>query len=150
VNLIEAVAMLEWVKALHIIAVVSWMAGLLYLPRLLVYHCGVVASSEASAVFKVMERRLLKAIMRPAALVSVITGGYLVSLGGFSPTPLWLAAKICFVVLLLVFHGFLEVWVRGFATDVRKHGSRFFRVANEIPTVLLVLIVIFVVVKPFQ
>jgi protoporphyrinogen IX oxidase len=142
--------MFEWVKVLHIVAVVSWMAGLLYLPRLLVYHCGVVPSSESSEVFKVMERRLLKAIMRPAAVVSVISGGFLVSLGGFLPTPFWLGGKLCCVFLLLVFHGLLEVWVREFAGDIRKHGARFFRVANEVPTVLLVLIVIFVVIKPFQ
>ncbi len=142
--------MFEWIKVVHILAVVSWMAGLLYLPRLLVYHCGTKPLSEASELFKVMERRLLKAIMRPAALVTLVSGGGLVFAGGFSPGAGWLSAKMTAVILLVLFHGFLEISVRQFARDIRRRDARFYRFANEVPTVLLILIVVFVVVKPFQ
>jgi protoporphyrinogen IX oxidase len=128
--------MVEWVKAIHILAVISWMAGLFYLPRLLVYHCGTKPKSETSELFKVMERRLLAAIMRPAALVTLFSGGLLLSLSGFELFSIWLLGKLSAVFL--------------FSGDVRRHDGRFFRVVNEVPTVLLVAIVIFVVVKPFQ
>jgi putative membrane protein len=142
--------MAEWVKALHILAVVSWMAGLFYLPRLLVYHCGAEPLGETSELFKVMERRLLAAIMRPAALVVMLSGGLLLWSGGFGLSSIWLLGKLSAVFLLLMFHGFLEISVRQFADDSRRHDARFFRIINEVPTALLIIIVIFVVVKPFQ
>ena len=142
--------MTEWVKALHVIAVVSWMAGLFYLPRLLVYHCGVAPLSQASELFKVMERRLLSAIMRPAGLVAVLSGGWLVGLSGFGLTSIWLEGKFLAVAGLVFFHGFMEKTVKEFSRDDRRHDGRFFRIINEVPTVLLIAIVIFVVVKPFQ
>jgi protoporphyrinogen IX oxidase len=142
--------MVEWVKAIHILAVISWMAGLFYLPRLMVYHCGAKPGGETSEVFKVMERRLLAAIMRPAALVTLLSGGFLLYLSSFELFSIWLAGKLSAVFLLCLFHGFLEKWVREFSADARRHDGRFFRVVNEVPTVLLVAIVIFVVVKPFQ
>jgi protoporphyrinogen IX oxidase len=148
--LTAARTMAEWVKAIHILAVISWMAGLFYLPRLMVYHCGARPGSETSEVFKVMERRLLSAIMRPAASVTLLSGGFLLSLSGFELFSIWLVGKLSAVFLLFLFHGFLEKWVREFSADARRHDGRFFRVVNEVPTVLLVAIVIFVVVKPFQ
>ena len=142
--------MLEWVKVIHILAVISWMAGLLYLPRLLVYHCGTKPKSEASELFKIMERRLLAAIMRPAALVTLLSGGTLLWLSGFGLLSTWLLGKLVAVFLLFLFHGFLESSVGDLASDIRRHDARFFRIINEVPTVLLIAIVIFVVVKPFQ
>ena len=142
--------MAEWVKALHVIAVISWMAGLFYLPRLLVYHCGVAPLSQASELFKVMERRLLSAIMRPAGLVAVVSGTWLLHLNGFEFTSIWLAGKLLAVAGLVFFHGFMEKSVKEFSRDVRRHDGRFFRIINEVPTVLLVVIVVFVVIKPFQ
>ena len=143
-------SMYDWVKVLHIIAVISWMAGLLYLPRLLVYHSGTAVGGEASELFKTMERRLLAVIMRPASLVAILSGGWLLSMSGFSFASLWLIGKLSCGILLVLFHGFLEASVGGFARNERRHSARVFRLANEIPTVLLILIVIFVVVKPFQ
>ena len=142
--------MIEWIKALHIVAVVSWMAGLFYLPRLLVYHCGVAPKSQSSELFKIMERRLLSAIMRPAGLVALLSGGWLFQLSGFDVLSAWVLGKLIAVAGLVLFHGFLEKSVKEFAMDVRRHDGRFFRMANEVPTVLLVAIVVFVVVKPFQ
>ena len=139
-----------WLKAIHIIAVVSWMAGIFYLPRLLVYHCDVVPGSEASELFKVMERRLLAAIMRPAAAAVLISGALLFWSSSFSLLEVWLLVKLVAVTGLFAFHGLLETYVRQFAQDVRLHGGRFFRLINEIPTLLLVVIVVFVVVKPLQ
>ena len=142
--------MTEWVKVIHIVAVIAWMAGLFYLPRLLVYHCGAERGSETSELFKVMERRLLAAIMRPAALLGLLSGGLLLWLSGFGVSSTWLMGKLFSVFLLLLFHGFLEIRVHEFSHDERRHDARFFRIINEVPTVLLIAIVVFVVVKPFQ
>lgn len=137
-----------WLKALHVVAVISWMAGMLYLPRLFVYHAGVPAGSPQSETFKVMERRLLKAIINPAMAVSVIVGLWLAWDGGWFPSG-WLHGKILLVVLMLGVHGMLAGGVRRFAEDRNTHSTRYFRVLNEVPTVLLIGIVILVVVKPF-
>lgn len=142
--------MTEWVKVIHIVAVISWMAGLFYLPRLLVYHCGAEPQSETSELFKVMERRLLAAIMRPAALASLLSGGLLLWLSGFDLSAIWVMGKLAAVFLLVLFHGFLERSVWEFSGDVRRHDARFFRIMNEVPTALLIIIVILAVVKPFQ
>jgi putative membrane protein len=137
-----------WLKAFHVIGIVAWMAALFYLPRLFVYHTGVAAGSEASETFKVMERRLLKAIATPAMIITWILGLTLaISSGAFSEG--WLHAKLLFVLLLSGFHGFLSASTRKFAADANTRSAKFYRIINEVPTVLLVLIVILVIVKPF-
>ena len=139
-----------WVKVLHVLAVISWMAGLFYLPRLFVYHAENPEKAELGAVFKVMERRLLKAIMRPAAVVALITGLGLIHLGGWDTAmPLWLWLKILFVLAMVAFHGMLEMHAVRFREGQEEKPGRYFRIINEIPTVLLIGIVIFVIVKPF-
>lgn len=139
-----------WVKVLHVLAVISWMAGLFYLPRLFVYHAENIRKSELTSVFKVMERRLLKAIMRPAGLVSVLTGLWLIWLGSwYGPVPAWLWLKLLFVSAMLGAHGLLEIHVGRFRDGRETKPGRYFRIINEIPTVLLIGIVIFVIVKPF-
>lgn len=137
-----------WIKALHILAVISWMAGMLYLPRLFVYHAGVARGSEASETFKVMERRLLKAIINPAMIVTWLSGIYIAYAFGYYRAG-WLHAKIALVLLLSALHGYLVGRVRAFAEDRNDKSQRFYRFINEIPTVLLIGIVILVVVKPF-
>lgn len=139
-----------WLKSFHIIAMVAWMASMFYLPRLFVYHAEAGAGSTQSATFKVMERRLLKAIATPAMIATWILGLVLAVQGGwFSGGNGWLHAKLLFVVLLSGFHGFCAKNVRLFADDRNTRSGRFFRIANEVPTVLLVAIVLLVVIKPF-
>ena len=138
----------DWVLALHVISVIAWMAGLLYLPRLYVYHCQTQTGSNASELFKVMERRLLRAIMNPAMIASWGFGLWLyASLGAW--TAGWAHAKLSLVVLLTVAHMFMAKWRRDFEMDRNKRPESFFRIANEAPTVLMIGIVIFVIVKPF-
>jgi protoporphyrinogen IX oxidase len=142
--------MYEWLKVIHILAVISWMAGLLYLPRLFVYHADVAVGSEQDSTFQVMERRLLKAIMRPAALVALISGVALIYVAGYALTDIWLVLKLVSVLLMFVAHGKLEKHAGEFARSLRTKSSRYFRVLNEVPTVLMIVIVIMVVLKPFQ
>ena len=139
----------DWIKALHVISIIAWMAGLLYLPRLFVYHCDVAAGSEASETFKVMERRLLRAIMNPAMIASYIFGIWMLVLNPGWFEDGWLHAKLAFVVGLTVIHMMMAGWRRAFAEDRNQRPQRFFRVMNEIPTLLMIGIVIFVIVKPF-
>jgi putative membrane protein len=137
-----------WIKAFHIVAVIAWMAGMLYLPRLFVYHAGVAAGSEQSETFKVMERRLLKAIINPAMVATWLLGLILVWLGDWH-TARWMWAKFVLVIVMSAVHGqFVRYW-RDFAADRNRHSQKFYRVINEVVTVLLVLIVILVVLKPF-
>lgn len=137
-----------WIKALHIIAVIAWMAGLLYLPRLFVYHCGLAPGSEQSETFKIMERRLLRAIMNPAMTVVWITGPYLAwSFGVYGDHWLW--TKLVLVFALTWYHHALAKWRKDFALDRNHHDQRFYRILNEVPTLLMIGIVILVVVKPF-
>lgn len=139
-----------WLKSFHIIAMVAWMAAMFYLPRLFVYHAQEGVGSAQSAVFKVMERRLLKAIATPAMIATWVLGLALAIQGGwFSGGNGWLHAKILFVVLLSGFHGFCAKTVRTFASDANARTDRFYRIANEVPTVLLIGIVLLVVLKPF-
>lgn len=139
-----------WVKVIHILAVISWMAGLFYLPRLFVYHAENTEKKELPPVFKLMERRLLKAIMRPAAVVVVLTGAGLIHLGGFDqPMPVWLWLKLALVAGMLGFHGLLERHAARFRDDRETKPGRYFRIINEFPTVLLIGIVILVIIKPF-
>lgn len=139
-----------WLKVLHILAVISWMAGLFYLPRLFVYHAENAGITDLQAVFKVMERRLLKAIMRPAAVVVVVTGALLIHIGGWDQAmPVWLWLKLLLVAGMLGFHGLLEVHAGRFRDGRESRPGRYFRVINEVPTLLLIGIVILVIIKPF-
>ncbi len=137
-----------WFKAFHIIAVIAWMAGMLYLPRLFVYHCEAAPGSVQSETFKVMERRLLRAIINPAMIATWAFGLWLAYETGFY-TEGWLKAKFVLVVILSGIHGFFVRCVRAFAEDRNTHSQRFYRIVNEVPTLLMILIVILVVVKPF-
>ena len=137
-----------WIKALHVIAVIAWMAGLFYLPRLFVYHCDVPKGSDQSELFKIMERRLLRAIINPAMIFTWVFGLWL-AFDGFGLMGGWLHAKIFAVLLLSAFHGFLSKSVRDFAADRNVRTARYWRMLNEVPTVLMFIIVVLVVVKPF-
>jgi len=144
-------ALYLWAKAFHIIAVISWMAGLLYLPRLFVYHSECEPNSGQSEIFKTMERRLLKAIMAPAMMVTWVLG--LILLLGFDvvsvETDFWFHAKLGLVILLTFFHIYLGRLAAKFACDDNQHDARFYRMINEVPTVLMIGIVILVIVRPF-
>ncbi len=140
--------MYEWLKAVHVLAVISWMAGMLYLPRLMVYHVDAAPGSVQSETFKIMERRLLKGIMNPAMIVTWVLGLYL-AWAAFGFKGGWLHGKILLVVLLSGVHGYLVGRVRDFANDRNNKSGRFYRVINEVPAVLMVGIVILVIVKPF-
>jgi putative membrane protein len=140
--------MYEWLKALHIIAVIAWMAGMLYLPRLFVYHCEADPGSRQSETFKVMERRLLKAIINPAMIVTWALGLWLAWSGGWFAAP-WFHAKLALVLAMSAVHGMFVRYVRDFAADRNRRSQKFYRIINEIPTVLMILTVIVVVVKPF-
>ena len=137
-----------WVKALHVIAVISWMAGMLYMPRLFVYHCDAPVGSKQSETFKIMERRLYKAIMNPAMMVAWVVGLYIAWEQNYFADG-WFHAKLAAVVLMTVIHVMLGRYVRAFAADQNRHTHKFYRVINEIPTLLMIGAVIFVVVKPF-
>lgn len=139
-----------WVKVIHVLAVISWMAGLFYLPRLFVYHAENAGKKDLPPIFMVMERRLLKAIMRPAAVVAVISGALLIHLGNWDQSmPLWLWLKLLLVAGMVAFHGLLEVRAARFRDGRETRDGRYFRIINEVPTLLLIGIVILVVIKPF-
>jgi protoporphyrinogen IX oxidase len=139
-----------WVKALHIISVVAWMAGLLYLPRLFVYHADAAPGSDKADTFAIMERRLLRGIMNPAMVMVMIFGGLLAATPGIVDWQQgWIWAKLSLVLGLIIFHHLLARWRKDFAAGRRPHPARFFRVINEAPTAALIAIVILVVVKPF-
>jgi protoporphyrinogen IX oxidase len=140
--------MYEWIKALHVIAVISWMAGMLYLPRLFVYHCEAEIGSKQSETFKVMERRLLKAIINPAMILTWVFGLYLAWAGHWFSAP-WLHGKLLLVIAMSGIHGFFARCVRDFGADQNLRSQKFYRIINEVPTLLMIGIVILVVVKPF-
>jgi putative membrane protein len=144
----ETSTIYEWIKALHVIAVIAWMAGMLYLPRLFVYHCGAETGSRQSETFKLMERRLLKAIINPAMIVTWLAGLYLAWAGHWLSAG-WLHGKFLLVVMLSGVHGFFSRCVKDFAADRNLRSQKFYRIINEVPTVLMIGIVILVVVKPF-
>jgi protoporphyrinogen IX oxidase len=137
-----------WLKALHIIAVIAWMAGMLYLPRLFVYHAMAKPQSEVSETLKRMERRLFNFIMMPAMLITWIVGIFLLLEGKWLGAG-WFHAKFVAVLAMTVLHGLFARWVNEFQADRNKHSAKFYRIINEIPTALLIVIVILVVVKPF-
>jgi protoporphyrinogen IX oxidase len=139
-----------WIKALHLIAVIAWMAGMLYLPRLYVYHCAAEPGSQQSETFKVMERRLLRAIINPAMIASFVLGGlllWLLSPGIWSQGWIWV--KLAMLVGMGAVHGLFARWRRDFEADERRRPARVYRIANEAPTLLLIIIVVMAVVKPF-
>jgi putative membrane protein len=138
----------DWIKAAHVISVIAWMAGMFYLPRLFVYHCEAEKGSKQSETFKVMEGRLLKAIINPAMSATWVFGLILVWLGNWH-TAHWMQLKFAFVIALGGLHGFLVGRVRDFAADQNTYSQRFYRVINEVPVLLMILIVILVIVKPF-
>jgi putative membrane protein len=137
-----------WAKAIHVIAVISWMAGMLYLPRLFVYHCEAEKGSVQSETFKVMERRLLRGIINPAMVITWAFGLWL-AWKGFGFQGGWLHTKIALVIAMSAVHGYLAAAVRKFADDRNEKPARHWRIVNEIPTLLMIAIVILVVVKPF-
>ena len=140
-----------WIKALHVISVIAWMAGMLYLPRLFVYHCGVAPGSEASEMLKVMERRLLKAIINPAMIDSFLFGGLLLATPGLADwSSGWLWTKLALVFFGMGgLHGAFSRWQREFAADRNRRTAKFYRFANEAPTLILIVVVILVIVRPF-
>ncbi len=133
-------------KIIHLAAIISWMVGLFYLPRLFVYHCQVKNDSESYKIFQTMEYKLLKIIMNPAMIVSFLSGFYLASLIGFQP---WLHAKITLVLIMAGFHGYLAKCRKKFANNQNQNSEKFYRIINEIPTILMLGILIMVVIKPF-
>ncbi len=140
----------DWIKALHVVAVISWMAGLLYLPRLFVYHCQADAGSETSETLKIMERRLLRAIMNPAMIAAWLFGGVMLAAGGDAlwSAP-WMIAKFVCVLGMSAAHGEMAKWRKDFEADRNTRSQKFYRIANEVPTVLMIIIVIMVIVRPF-
>lgn len=142
-----------WIKVLHVLAVISWMAGLLYLPRLFVNHAQIEVGSETSEVFKGMEDRLARLIMRPAMIVSVVAGLLMVSIPGtpgyLPQAGYWIWLKLLFVGALLHMHFLQMRWRDDFAADRNQREHRFYRIMNEVPTLLMIGIVICVIVKPF-
>jgi len=140
-----------WLKAFHIVGVIAWMAGLLYLPRLFVYHAEAAAGSQQSETFKVMERRLLRGIMNPAMIATYVFGILML----LTPEMIdnwrsgWLHAKVVLIVALTIYHHALARWRKAFAADANKRPAKFYRLMNEVPTAILIGIVILVVVKPF-
>lgn len=138
-----------WVKSLHIISVISWMAGMLYLPRLFIYHCDADVGSDKSETFKIMERRLLRAIINPAMIASFLFGGALLATPGVIDwASWWIYVKLVLVLVLSGMHGLFSNWRKNFEADQNTLSIKIFRIANEVPTVLMIAIVVLVVVKP--
>jgi putative membrane protein len=140
--------MILWIKSLHVIVVIAWMAGMLYLPRLFVYHADAAKASPLSETFKLMERRLMRGIMNPAMILVFLTGFILAYMTGYWQAP-WLHAKFALVIVLGGLHGYFGRCMRNFAGEANIRSARFYRILNEAPTVLMILIVVLVVVKPF-
>ena len=137
-----------WLKSLHIFMVIAWMAGMLYLPRLFVYHADAAVGSKESETFKVMERRLLRGIMNPAMIVVWVVGLWMAVSGGWMVAG-WMHAKLALVLVMSAVHGLYSQWRKDFEADRNKRSARFYRVWNEVPAVILIAIVVLVVIKPF-
>jgi len=138
-----------WLKAIHILAVISWMAGLLYLPRLFVYHVDADKGSQQSETFKIMEYRLLKYITNPAMIVAFLVGGLMIYADMSLMKQGWMHAKLLFLFLMFGVHGVLTKHVRLFAQDKNEKSAKYFRILNEVPTILMVGIIVMVIVRPF-
>ncbi len=144
------VAAFPWIKAIHVIAVISWMAGMLYLPRLFVYHAEAEPGSDKSETFKVMERRLLRAIMNPAMILTFVFGGLLLATPGTVDWGAgWIWVKLAAVIGMTIAHHYFGKWRKDFEADANSRSTRTYRLANEVPTLLMILIVIMVIAKPF-
>jgi putative membrane protein len=138
-----------WIKAFHVISVIAWIAGMLYLPRLFVYHCAAEKGSVQSETFKTMERRLLRGIVNPAMIATWVFGFLLVvSQEGPDLCEPWLLAKIALVLVLSAMHGFYARWRKDFEADRNTRSARFYRFMNEVPTLLMIVIVVLVIVRP--
>ena len=137
-----------WIKALHVIAVIAWMAGMLYLPRLYVYHARAAKGSELSETLKAMERRLLRAIINPAMIAAWVFGLALAYLGNHWMEG-WFHGKLLLLLCMQLIHAGYARWRRAFASDENTHPDKFYRVMNEVPTLLMIGIVILAIVKPF-
>ncbi len=140
---------MEWVKAAHVISVIAWMAGMLYLPRLYVYHADAQQGSIQSETFKIMERRLYRGIINPAMVLTFVFGLWMIWAGLVDWSMLWPWIKAAAVLLMSAFHGLLGRWRRAFAEDRNIRPAKFYRLVNEVPTVLMIVIVLMVVAKPF-
>ncbi len=140
---------MDWVKALHVISVIAWMAGMLYLPRLYVYHADAQQGSIQSETFKIMERRLYRGIINPAMIMTFVFGIWMILAGLVDWSMIWPWVKAAAVLAMAGFHGLLGRWRRDFAEDRNTRPAKFYRMVNEVPTLLMIVIVIMVVVKPF-
>lgn len=140
----------DWLRALHIIAVISWMAGMLYLPRLYVYHCAAAAGSELSETLKIMEHRLLRFIINPAMIVTWLVGLLMLHANPALIQNPWMHVKLTCLVGMQIAHACFARWRKNFAADKNTHSQKFYRIANEVPTVLMIIIVIMVIVRPFS
>jgi putative membrane protein len=139
-----------WIKSLHVISVIAWMAGLLYLPRLFVYHADAAPGSEASETFKVMERKLLRAIMNPAMVAAFVFGGLLLATPGVVDWGAgWIWVKLAAVAAMTVAHHVYARWRKDFAADANTRAARTYRMVNEVPAVLMVIIVVMIIARPF-
>ncbi|MDA0787165.1 MAG: protoporphyrinogen oxidase HemJ [Proteobacteria bacterium] len=139
-----------WIKSLHVIAVISWMAGMLYLPRLFVYHTDAAPGSDKSETFKVMERRLLRAIMNPAMIATYIFGGLMLGTPGLVDWGSgWIWVKLVAVAGMTVAHHVFAKWVKAFAADANTRSAKIYRLANEVPTLLMIVIVVMIIARPF-
>lgn len=140
---------LLWIKALHVISVIAWMAGMLYLPRLFVYHVDAAPGSQQSETFKIMERRLMRGIVNPAMIATVLFGGLMLAAQPELMKAGWMHGKLTLLLGMFALHGMASRWRKDFAADANRHTAKFFRVMNEIPAVLMFGIVILVIVRPF-
>lgn len=139
-----------WYKAIHVIAVISWMAAMFYMPRLFVYHSKPNITKEMDETFKIMEKRLLRIIMTPSMIITYIFGLLVAYIYGFLALGAWFHVKMGAVLVLTLFHGMQAKWVRDFANGKNKHSENFYRIINEIPVILMIIAVVMVVVKPFE
>ena len=139
-----------WYKTFHVISVISWMAAMFYLPRIFVYHTKTEKGSEMDKTFQLMEKRLLRIIMTPAMLSTYIFGLLTAYVYGLVALGIWFHIKMLAVLGLTIMHGLCAKWVKDFAKGENKHSENFYRIANEIPTILMILAVIMVIVKPFE
>jgi len=143
------ISLYPWVKSLHIISVIAWIAGMLYLPRLFVYHCDAPVGSDKSETFKIMERRLLRAIINPAMIAGFVFGVMLLLTPGIVDwSAWWVYAKLALVLGMTAAHGLFARWRRDFESDTNTRPAKIYRIANEVPTLLMIVIVILVVIKP--
>jgi putative membrane protein len=137
-----------WIKAFHLMAVIAWMAGLFYLPRIFAYHADVEFGSDTDKIFQKMERRLLRIIMNPAMILTYILGFMLIDILGIKNLGMWFHWKFTLVLLMTALHGFMAYWRKKFVAGNNSHSNRFYRIVNEVPTILMIIIVILVIVRP--